>query len=80
MDEDVVWLYKVYDVTKISSEELEKELESWSDWITPHEVVGMNSNLLIIRYQSMLNRQGYFEEKARQLLKGKNANSYELGS
>lgn len=78
MNEEIVWLYKVYDVSKITAEDLQKELDKWSESIMPHETVGMNDRLLIIRYQSMFNRNGWIEQKAVEMHKQISNKSWNL--
>lgn len=75
MDEDVVWLYKVYDTSGMTADQLQDELNKWSNNVTPHEVIGMNGNLLIIKYQSGLNRKGYFDALVRNATKQAKENS-----
>lgn len=55
MNEEVVWLYKVLDAEKMSAEELQTELDKWSNHITPHELIQQDGKL-IVKFQSMLNR------------------------
>ena len=60
MDENVVWLYKVLDVDNMTNEQLQAELDMWSNSITPHELIQQNDKL-IIKYQSLLNRNAYLK-------------------
>lgn len=80
MNDEIVWLYKVYDITNLVAEDLQKELDKWSESIMPHETVGMNGNLLIIRYQSALNRKGWLEQKAIEMHNQIRTNSFEFGA
>lgn len=80
MNDEIVWLYKVYDITDLAAEDLQKELDKWSESIMPHETVGMNGNLLIIRYQSALNRKGWLEQKAIEMHNQIRTSSFEFGA
>lgn len=80
MNDEIVWLYKVYDITNLAAEDLQKELDKWSESIMPHETVGMNGNLLIIRYQSALNRKGWLEQKAIEMHNQIRTSSFEFGA
>lgn len=80
MNDEIVWLYKVYDITDLAAEDLQKELDKWSESIMPHETVGMNGNLLIIRYQSALNRKGWLEQKAIEMHNQIRTNHFEFGA
>lgn len=58
MNEEVVWLYKVLDVDNMTNDQLQSELDNWSNHITPNELIQQNGKM-IIKYQSMLKRQAY---------------------
>lgn len=58
MNEEVVWLYKVLDVKNMTNEQLQKELDNWSNHITPNELIQQDGKL-IVKYQSMLKRNAY---------------------
>lgn len=59
MNEEVVWLYKVLDSKNMSVNELQVELDKWSNSVMPHELIQQDDKL-IIKYQSVLNRNAYF--------------------
>lgn len=63
-DEDVVWLYKVFDTTEMEKDSLQKELDNFSNGIAPHEVVHSDGKLLVVRFQSLLNRNAYLNALA----------------
>lgn len=58
-DEDVVWLYKVFDTSEMGKDELQEELNKFSKGIAPHEIVHSDGKLLVIRFQSLLNRNAF---------------------
>lgn len=66
MNEEIVWLYRVLDTKNMSAEQLQSELDKWSNHITPHELIQQDGKL-IIKFQSMLTRQAYFAAKANTL-------------
>lgn len=59
MNEEVVWLYKVLDTEKMSAEELQSELDRWSNHVMPHELI-QQGNKLIVKFQSGLTRRAFF--------------------
>lgn len=59
MNEEVVWLYKVLDTDNMSAEQLQQELDKWSNSITPHELI-QQGDKLIVKFQSGLKRDAYF--------------------
>lgn len=63
-DEDVVWLYKVFDTSEMEKDELQRELDKFSNSLTPHEIAHSNGNLLVVRFQSALNRNAYLKAVA----------------
>lgn len=59
MNEEVVWLYKVLDTDNMSAEQLQQELDKWSNHVMPHELIQQDGKL-IIKFQSGLKRDAYF--------------------
>lgn len=59
MNEEVVWLYKVLDTDNMTAEELQAELDRWSNNVMPHELIQQNDKL-VIKFQSGLKRDAYF--------------------
>lgn len=59
MNEEVVWLYKVLDTDNMSAEQLQQELDKWSNHVMPHELIQQYGKL-IIKFQSGLKRDTYF--------------------
>lgn len=66
--DDIVWLYKVYETKEMSAEELQSQLDFWSNHEMPHELIAQDTKL-IVRYQSGLLREAYFWNKLQKTLK-----------
>lgn len=47
MNKEVVWLYKVLDVDNMTNDQLQSELDFWSNYITPNELIQQNGKLII---------------------------------
>ncbi|MBE9894818.1 hypothetical protein G8C15_05635 [Enterococcus casseliflavus] len=63
-DEDVVWLYRVFDTSEMGKDELQKELDKFSNSLTPHEIAHSDGHLLVVRFQSALTRNAYLKAAA----------------
>lgn len=58
-NDDIVWYYSVLDTTEMTKDELQTALNRFTDSIMPSEVCHSDGKLLVIRYQSALNRAGH---------------------